>query len=70
MWFARSKQRFTNEEGFNIGHSKQAVELVKKVIAELQEIPDDDADMFFDTIEELKKVYLDWIEKYNATFDE
>lgn len=71
VWFTRAKQHFTNEEGFIIGHSKEGVELVKKVIAELQEIPNIDAEMFpFDTIEELKKEYLDWIEKYNVAFDE
>lgn len=71
VWFARAKRHFTNEEGFIIGHSKEAVELVKRFIAELEEIPDGCAETFpYWTIDELKKEYLDWIEKYNVSFDE
>ena len=71
VWFTRAEQRFTNEDGLIIGHSKEGVELVRKVIAELEEIPDIDSDIFpFYTIDELKKDYLDWIEKYNVSFDE
>lgn len=71
VWFARAKQHFTDKEGFIIGHSKEAVELVKKVIAELQEIPHVCADLFpLCMIDELRYEYLDWIEEYNVTFDE
>ncbi len=67
MWFSRSKKHYTNEEGMVVGHSKEAVELVKEIIAELEQIPNVDSDMFpFDTIDEIKKEYLDWIEKYNV----
>lgn len=67
VWFSRSKKHYTNEEGMIIGHSREAVELAKEIIAELEQIPDVDSDMFpFDTIDEIKKEYLDWMEKYNV----
>ena len=69
VWFSRSKKHYTNEEGMVVGHSKEAVELVKEIIAELEQIPNVDSDMFpFDTIDEIKKEYLNWMEKYNVTF--
>ena len=40
-------------------HSEEAIELVKKIIHELEEIPDGCAECFpFETIEKLKKEYL------------
>ena len=69
VWFSRSKKHYTNEEGMVVGHSKEAFELVKEIIAELEQIPNVDSDMFpFDTIDEIKKEYLNWMEKYNVTF--
>ena len=41
-------------------HSAEAIELVKKFIEKLKEIPDGDGEMFpYNTIEELQKEYND-----------
>ena len=59
IWFVREGDFKTDEHGRICGHSRKAIDLVKKFVAELEGITDEYAEMFpFALIEELKKEYL------------
>ena len=59
IWFVREGDYKTDEHGRISGHSRKAINLVKKFVTELEGITDECAEMFpFDLIEELKKEYL------------
>ena len=59
IWFARGSQhKYDSDREFH-GHSEEAVALVERFVAELEEIPDACAECFpFDLIAELKQEYL------------
>ena len=60
IWFARGSQhRYDSQREFH-GHSEEAVALVERFVAELEEIPDACAECFpFDLIADLKQEYLE-----------
>ena len=59
VWFARARKFEVNENGQICGHSKEAVELVRRFVQRLKEIPDGCAVSFpFEMIEKLEKEFL------------
>ena len=60
VWFAREgRTRANSADSESEKHSSKAVELVRRFVAELEEIPDGCAELFpFELIDELRREYL------------
>ena len=60
VWFAREgRTRAIGDDSESEKHSSKAVELVRRFVAELEEIPDGCAELFpFELIDELRREYL------------
>lgn len=59
VWSVRGSKIDIDENGMITDHSREAIDLVKEFISELEAIPDDCAEHFpFETIDRLKKEYL------------
>ena len=60
VWFVREgRTRAISDDSESEKHSSKAVELVRRFVAELEEIPDGCAELFpFELIDELRSEYL------------
>ena len=58
MWFVREGEFPKGENGMITGHSRHAREVIREVVARLEEV-DTCEDFPYDVIDELRKEYLD-----------